>query len=55
MRTKWLQFDNWSIRDKLILHILLISIFPALCLGLLISWATSYTIEEQVNGRNNFV
>lgn len=53
MRTKWLQFDNWSIRDKLILHILLISIFPALCLGLLISWATSYTIEEQVNGQTS--
>jgi two-component system sensor histidine kinase YesM len=53
MRTKWLQFDNWSIRDKLILHILLISIFPALCLGLLISWVTSSTIEEQVNGQTS--
>ena len=38
-------------RDKLILHILLISIFPALCLAILISWATSTTIEEQVNGQ----
>lgn len=53
MRTKWFQFDNWPIRDKLILHILLISIFPALCLGLLISWVTSSTIEEQVNGQTS--
>lgn len=53
MRIKWPQFENWSIRDKLILHILLISIVPALCLGLLISWVTSNTIEEQVNGQTS--
>lgn len=49
--SKWTRFENWSLRDKLILHILLISILPALCLGVLISWATTSTIEEQVHGQ----
>ncbi|MFC4099298.1 cache domain-containing sensor histidine kinase [Paenibacillus xanthanilyticus] len=49
MPIKWLQHHNWSIRYKLIVHFLLISTLPALCIGILIAWATNGTIEKQVN------
>lgn len=47
---KWLLLNNWSIRYKLILHFLLISILPSLCIALLMVWAVSGIIEKQVNG-----
>ncbi|MBB3112697.1 two-component system sensor histidine kinase YesM [Paenibacillus phyllosphaerae] len=51
MPLKWLQLNNWSIRNKLIVHFLLISTLPALCIGILIAWATNGTIEKQVNNQ----
>ncbi|HUC94028.1 MAG TPA: sensor histidine kinase [Paenibacillus sp.] len=49
MLLKWFQLNNWSIRYKLIFHFLLISILPALGIGVLIGWATNETIGNQVN------
>lgn len=46
---KWFEINNWPIRYKLILHFLLISIIPAICLGVLIAWTTDNIIEKQVN------
>ncbi|UJF32747.1 cache domain-containing sensor histidine kinase [Paenibacillus hexagrammi] len=48
-RAAWFQLNNWPIRYKLIMHFLLISILPAICLGVLIAWATDNIIEKQVN------
>ncbi|MCR2807743.1 cache domain-containing sensor histidine kinase [Paenibacillus soyae] len=47
---KWLQLNNWSIRYKLIIHFLLISIVPSLCIALLMAWIVGGIIEKQVNG-----
>ena len=49
MFSKWFQMNNWSIRDKLIIHFLLISILPALCITLFISWTVSNILEKQSN------
>ncbi|WP_436239442.1 cache domain-containing sensor histidine kinase [Paenibacillus sp. LjRoot153] len=46
---KWITLNNWPIRYKLIMHFLLISILPAICLGILIGLATDRIIEKQVN------
>jgi two-component system sensor histidine kinase YesM len=46
---KWITLNNWPIRYKLIMHFLLISILPAICLGILIALATDRIIEKQVN------
>jgi two-component system sensor histidine kinase YesM len=46
---KWITLNNWPIRYKLIMHFLLISILPAICLGVLIALATDNIIEKQVN------
>ncbi|XEC93056.1 sensor histidine kinase [Paenibacillus tarimensis] len=45
----WFEMNNWPIREKLILHFLLISTLPALCLGVLIGWATNNIVEKQTN------
>ena len=47
--SKWFTLNNWPIRYKLIMHFLLISILPAICLGILIALATDRIIEKQVN------
>lgn len=49
MFSKWLQFNNLSIRNKLILHFILISILPSLVITLLISWTVSNMLEKQSN------
>jgi len=49
MFSKWLQMNNWPIRDKLIIHFLLISIIPSLCITLFISWTISNILEKQSN------
>lgn len=49
MGFRWFQLNNWSIRYKLIVHFLLISILPSLCIGILIAWAVGGVIEKQVN------
>ncbi|WP_424767084.1 cache domain-containing sensor histidine kinase [Paenibacillus sp. sgz302251] len=49
MAFKWFELNNWSIRYKLIIHFLLISILPTLCLGILMSWVVSGIVEKQVN------
>ncbi|MDQ6420443.1 sensor histidine kinase [Paenibacillus sp. LHD-117] len=49
MGSKWFQLNNWSIRYKLIVHFLLISILPSLCIGILIAWAVGGVIGKQVN------
>jgi len=46
---EWLQLNNWSIRDRLIMHFLLISMLPALGIGLLTAWAVGGEIESQAN------
>ncbi|MBD0379030.1 cache domain-containing sensor histidine kinase [Paenibacillus sedimenti] len=46
---RWFQLNNWPIRAKLIMHFLLISLLPAIFLGVLIAWATDNIIEKQVN------
>lgn len=43
------QMNNMPIRYKLIVHFLLISILPAIGLGLLVSWTSGKIIERQVN------
>jgi len=48
-RLRWFELNNWPIRAKLILHFLLISLLPAIFLGILIAWATDNIIEKQVN------
>ncbi|WP_201008487.1 cache domain-containing sensor histidine kinase [Paenibacillus glycanilyticus] len=47
---KSFQLNNWSIRYKLILHFLLISILPSLVIGLLMGWIVNGIVEKQVNG-----
>lgn len=47
---KWFQLNNWSIRYKFIFHFLLISILPALCIGLLMALTVNGVVEKQVNG-----
>lgn len=44
-----LQLNNWPIRNKLIVHFLLISILPSLCITILLSWAVSNVLEKQAN------
>jgi two-component system sensor histidine kinase YesM len=46
---KKLRMDDWPIRYRLIMHFLLVSIIPAICLGFLIDWAADKIIERQVN------
>lgn len=46
---KSFQLNNWSIRYKLILHFLLISILPSLVIGLLMGWIVNGIVEKQVN------
>ncbi|WP_029192602.1 cache domain-containing sensor histidine kinase [Paenibacillus harenae] len=50
LHQKWLQLNNWSIRYKFIFHFLLISILPALCIGLLMAWTVNGIVEKQANG-----
>lgn len=49
MFSKWLQMNNWPIRDKLIIHFLLISIIPSLCITIFVSWTVSNILEKQSN------
>ncbi|WNS45725.1 sensor histidine kinase [Paenibacillus sp. MMS20-IR301] len=44
-----LKLNNMPIRYKLIIHFLLISILPAIGLGLLIGWTVDRIVEEQNN------
>jgi two-component system, sensor histidine kinase YesM len=44
-----LRLNNLPIRYKLIIHFLLISILPAIGLGLLIGWTVDRIVEEQSN------
>ena len=46
-----LQLNNWPIRNKLIVHFLLISILPSLCITILLSWAVSNVLEKQANSQ----
>ncbi|MEX2414898.1 MAG: sensor histidine kinase [Paenibacillaceae bacterium] len=41
--------NNLPIRYKLIIHFMIISILPSICLGILISWAVNNVISKQVN------
>ena len=44
-----LEMNNLPIRYKLIIHFMIISILPSICLGILISWAANNVISKQVN------
>jgi two-component system, sensor histidine kinase YesM len=44
-----LQLNNWPIRNKLIVHFLLISILPSLCITFLFSLTVSNMLEKQAN------
>ena len=44
---KWLQLNNWSIRYKLIIHFLLISIVPSLCIALLMAWVGDSLVRRE--------
>ncbi len=46
---RWFEMNNLPIRYKLIVHFLLISILPAIGIGVLIDWTASRIIEKQVN------
>ncbi|MEX1029723.1 MAG: sensor histidine kinase [Paenibacillaceae bacterium] len=43
------EMNNVPIRYKLIIHFMIISILPSICLGILISWAVNNVISKQVN------
>jgi two-component system sensor histidine kinase YesM len=43
------KMNNVPIRYKLIIHFMIISILPSICLGILISWAVNNVISKQVN------
>ena len=44
---KWLEINDWPIRNKLIAHFLLIGILPAVCLGVLIHFSVDRVLERQ--------
>lgn len=46
-----LQLNNWPIRNKLIVHFLLISILPSLCITFLFSLTVSNMLEKQANSQ----
>ncbi|MGN7455324.1 cache domain-containing sensor histidine kinase [Paenibacillus pasadenensis] len=49
MPLHWLRLNNWPIRNKLIVHFLIVSTLPALGIGILVALATNGAIERQVN------
>jgi two-component system sensor histidine kinase YesM len=42
-------YNNLPIRYKLIIHFMIISILPSICLGIMVSWAVNNVISKQVN------
>ncbi|MDQ0253128.1 two-component system sensor histidine kinase YesM [Evansella vedderi] len=49
MKIKKFKLNDLTIRNKLVIHFLLISILPSILLGVLIGWAVDKIIEQQVN------
>lgn len=49
MFAKIYNFNNLPIRYKLIVHFMIISILPSICLGFMISWTVNNVISKQVN------
>jgi two-component system sensor histidine kinase YesM len=43
------EMNNLPIRYKLIIHFMVISLLPSVCLGILISWTVNNVINKQVN------